>query len=108
MRGALYILDGRIPMEVALEGDWADWMRRNERHVAVTQLNDGVYVSTVFLGVDHSVFGNRPILFETLVFGGQLDGEMDRYFTWEEAEAGHAAMVERVRNADPSQEHHES
>lgn len=55
-------------------------------------------VSTVWLGMDHG-FGefSRPIIFETLVFGGPLDQEMDRYATIYEAEEGHKAMVKRVR-----------
>lgn len=32
---------------------------------------------------------------ETMVFGGPLDAEMERYSTWDEAVAGHAAMVAR-------------
>jgi len=51
-------------------------------------------VSTVFLGLDHSFEENEPpILFETLVFNGNLDGEMRRYHTWEEAVKGHNNMV---------------
>lgn len=54
---------------------------------------DEVTVSTVFLGLDHRMFGEGPpILFETLVFGGPNDGRMERYCTWEEAERGHKVM----------------
>lgn len=60
----------------------------------------GISVSTVFLGMDHSYSDlGPPILFETLVFGGSCDGNMDRYATWAAAEAGHAAMVEEARAA---------
>jgi hypothetical protein len=38
-------------------------------------------------------------LFETMVFGGPLNGEMDRYATWDEAEAGHKAMLDAVVKA---------
>lgn len=54
-------------------------------------------VSTVWLGRDHRFGGDGPpIIFETLVFGGPLDGEMDRYCTEAEATAGHRAMVDRL------------
>lgn len=57
-----------------------------------------IMVSTVFLGLDHSFRDHGPpILFETLVFNGPLRDEMERYATWDEADAGHKAMVERVR-----------
>jgi hypothetical protein len=52
-------------------------------------------VSTVFLVINHGFHGENK-WFETMVFGGDLDGEQDRYTTWEEAEHGHAAMVARV------------
>ena len=56
----------------------------------------------LFTGLDHSFrSGNSPpVLYETLVFGGSLDGEMDRYSTFEEAVSGHRRMVARVQNQD--------
>lgn len=91
---------------------WARWFETHteERVVARETVAEDVEVLTVFLGIDHSyitVFlgidhsflGGPPVLYETLVFGGEMDGEMDRYHTRDEAEAGHAAMVERVRAA---------
>lgn len=70
----------------------------SNRKVASNEF-DGVIVSTVFLGLDHSFGGETPILFETLVFNGPMDGEMERYTTWDEAEIGHAKMCERVKSA---------
>lgn len=98
-----YILEGKraVPVESALT--WGKWFEKNraQRQVCVDMLPDGVRVSTVFLGLDHSFGAGPPLLFETLVFEGPMDGEMDRYSTWDEAERGHAAMVERVRAALP-------
>jgi len=73
----------------------------SRRRVAVTDdVDKMVRVSTVFLGIDHGHgMTDQPILFETMVFGGPLDGEMDRYATWDEAIAGHAAMVEQVKGS---------
>ena len=31
-----------------------------------------------------------------MVFGGEHDQDCDRYTTWEQAEAGHKATVERI------------
>lgn len=50
-------------------------------------------VSTVFLGLDHNLYG-PPHLFETMIFGGEHDGYQERYSTWAEAETGHARTVE--------------
>jgi hypothetical protein len=35
-----------------------------------------------------------------MVFGGRLDGETERYVSWEEAEEGHRRVVERVRASE--------
>lgn len=74
---------------------WAKMFEGN-RHVADETIG-GARVSTVFLGLDHSFCGGRPLLFETMVFGGALDQEQERCSTWDEAEKMHAAMVERVK-----------
>src|SRR3990167_5954569 len=80
---------------------WAKWFEkaRHDRVVARTNVVPGSDVSTVFLGLDHQWGDGPPLIFETMVFGGPLDQETERYSTWEEAEAGHAQMVERVRRA---------
>ena len=70
------------------------WARIVARH----RLADGVEISTVFLGLNHAwTIDGPPVVFETRVFGGPLDGQQDRYYTFGEAEAGHAEMVARVR-----------
>lgn len=49
------------------------------RRVAEDEISDDVTVSTVFLGLDHSFgSGGPPVLWETMVFGGPLDGEQER------------------------------
>jgi len=79
---------------------WAHWFESSSRTVERTKLGDEVEVSTVFLGMDHNFGGKgKPVLWETLVFGGPMDGEMDRYTSEEEARAGHQRMVERVKKA---------
>jgi hypothetical protein len=95
-----YKLEGHevIPVDDLLE--WAHWFETAKRHVAYNEIDGNVQVSTVFLGLDHSFGGlGRPVLFETMVFGGPLNGEQERYCTWDEAEAGHKAILEKVRTA---------
>ena len=92
-----YILRGHELVPVDSIQEWAKWFETADRHVALDELPNG-RVSTVFRGLDHCFMpGGRPLLFETMVFGGPLDQEQERYSTWEEAEAGHAAMVERIK-----------
>jgi len=51
------------------------------------------FVSTVFLGLDHSFGSGPPILFETWIQGGPLNDRMERYTTWGEAVAGHTSFL---------------
>ena len=52
-------------------------------------------VSTVFLGLDHNHGEGEPILFETMIFGGERDQDQWRYKTWEEAVKGHSNVVKQ-------------
>lgn len=57
-----------------------------------------VEVSTVWLGLDHNWWPDRPPkIFETMIFGGDLDLERWRYSTEEEARAGHAETCRLVQ-----------
>jgi hypothetical protein len=70
---------------------WANWMETADRTVACDTLDDGVRVSTVFLGTDHNWTSHGPpILWETMIFGGPHDEAMWRYASLDEAVAGHA------------------
>jgi len=67
-----------------------------------TQVGD-VEVSTVWLGLDHNYYDDGPpLIFESMVFGGEYDDYMDRYSTWEQAQAGHDRIVAALRkNENP-------
>ena len=97
--GQWMLRDGQ-PVPATDSMEWAEWMETSsaERRVAKTEIGE-VKVSTVFLALDHSFGGSAPVLWETLVFGGPLDGEMERYTSRDKAVAGHAAMVKRVEAA---------
>jgi hypothetical protein len=97
-----YMLDeNHVP--VRLPGDHAAWPKNvdaeEQRRVARTRLN-GYTVSTVFLGIDHNHGSSGPpILFETMVFGGNQESEYQvRTSTWADAQAEHGAACERVAN----------
>lgn len=48
-----------------------------------------VRISTVFLGLDHNWGSGRPLLFETMIFGGPLNEQCWRTATWNEAQLAH-------------------
>lgn len=83
-----YILDNKCAVECNDILKWGMWFEKADRHVAKTEKED-IQVSTVFLGIDHSFGDGPPLLFETMIFGGEHDGDQWRYSTWEEAEKGH-------------------
>ena len=88
-----YVLRGHevVPVDQAI---WAQRFEISNRRVAHTRAA-GLEVSTVFLGLDHRHGGGGPpLVFETMIFGGALDGHQWRYATWAEAEAGHRAAVD--------------
>lgn len=59
-------------------------------------------VSTVWLEFNHEYRpAHPPLIFETMVFGGKWDTEMDRYSTEEQAMRGHLATVDRLRAGRP-------
>lgn len=74
----------------------ANLFEKKNRRIAFTEI-DAVQVSTVFLGIDHS-FGDddEPILFETMVFGGDHNESCYRYATKKEALIGHGNIVKMV------------
>lgn len=67
--------------------------------LARTNLPDGRWVSTVWLGLDHRFEEGTPLIFETMVFPKDSWAELDcnRYSSEEAALAGHEAMVGKWR-----------
>lgn len=61
-------------------------------------LENGLWISTVWLGLDHNYGEGRPLIFETMVFkkkGDWSELDMDRYSTEKEAIKGHERMVKK-------------
>jgi len=101
-RPLFYGRDGK-PMTVAAYG-----ASRSEQDVHVADTYIGEYwVSTVWLGTDHSFGSGPPLIFETMIFvrtegdtrvGAEgFDGWMDRYATEAAALAGHDQACAMVR-----------
>lgn len=93
-----YKLVGKVPTPCSMS-ELADAFNNDSRILKKTRIGD-VEVSTVFLCIDHSFSDTaQPILFETLVFGGKLDGEVNRYSDYDKALEGHEEMCQMVRDA---------
>jgi hypothetical protein len=82
---------------------WGLWFE-NVRNRIVAQDRDerpgapDVMVSTVFLGLDHNFGGGGPpVLWETMILGGPLDGYQRRYSSRAAALEGHAEACALMR-----------
>lgn len=93
-----YILEGKKAVECKNLIKWAQWLEKSDRRVALDEQN-GIRVSTVFLGLDHSFGDGKLQIFETMIFGGSHDEDCGRYATWAEATAGHRKMCKIAFNS---------
>src|ERR1041385_6620695 len=100
MMGRYYLLDENhqpVPTDLMT---WARMFEKDDVWRVAADMIGECHVSTVFLGLDHGFDATKPpVLFETMTFGGPLEQEQERYCTWDEAMAGHAAMCAKVRAA---------
>ena len=111
--GPMYYDREGKPMDGVLR--WAKLLE-DPAYKRVAETTVGPYwVSTVWLGLDHSFLGyGPPLIFETMVFhsadGSMLgdDEYMERYSTEEQALAGHEHIVEMIRVLDNTIIVHES
>jgi hypothetical protein len=95
-----YILDANGQPQP--EGDlltWAQWMGTGDNQILKREQVRHVRVSTIFRGLSHGLNDTEPVLFETMVFGGKLDGLCERYASRADALSGHANVVARVSEA---------
>ena len=96
-----YILKGGFPVKAPNLLVWALWFENSQnRIVEHTTLLDGeVEVSTIFLGLDHGwTWGEpgTPVLYETIIFGGDHSNYQERYCTRRQAKEGHKKAIELV------------
>jgi hypothetical protein len=95
-----YDIDGNALTGWPLTNDDPDGFR-----IGDDDLPGGVRVSTVHLTLDHQWNKDgAPLIFETMVFGGEHDEWQCRYATKENAAAGHKATVAWVLHEGPEPE----
>lgn len=73
--------------------DLPSWIKLSNHHeyrvVNFDKIND-VTISTVWLGLNHQFDPSLPpLIFETMIFGGEHNDYQERYSTEEEAQTGH-------------------
>lgn len=103
-----YILDENgkpIPEPDLLK--WAQWFEDTKQRVVQQDHIGDIFVSTVFLGLDHAfVYDDvhEPVLWETMIFKDtDWSGDFQRRYTsLNDAIAGHMEAVEMVKANDKS------
>ena len=100
----MYILDENgNPKKLGYDcktGEWAEFMMNTGKRQLAKDLLGDVLISTVFLGIDHNYAGtSEPVLWETMIFGGQHAGYQKRYTSKEQALEGHKEAVELVKGS---------
>jgi hypothetical protein len=117
-----YILKDREVVPSNLD-EWAQWLENEagHRHIGSTHIEPllsaldrfilmaycwlmrrkprDIWVSTVFLGLDHRYGDGPPLVFETMIFDGPHDGYQTRASTYDEAMAQHEEAVKLARSA---------
>ena len=119
MSSDYYILDDQgNPVREPDLLKWGRWFEQTKKRIVKQEQIGDVWISTVFLGLDHSFHPDGPpILWETMTFRGDRKKKktvklMGHELTtsaaeseecqrcsgnWEQAEAMHQDMVERVK-----------
>lgn len=101
-----YILDNNHNPVCKPVLEAAKWMEDNLHRKVVKQdrfedeNGEEIFVSTVFLALDHSFPWNEdkePILWETMIFGGEHDQYQERYTSYKDALEGHEKALNLVK-----------
>lgn len=101
-----YKLVGHTAVPCESTEEWAEWYESTFKkdgpsRIVKRTILGRVWVSTVFLGLDHRFGEGPPLLFETMIFGlpegHALYQFQDRCSTWEEAEQMHEAACMDLR-----------
>ena len=102
-----YLLDeNKKPYKVSLEESYKMYEDPAMKIVQQDKLDNGMFVSTVFLGMDHSWEiepNHEPVLWETMIFrdlddSGMSDIYMQRYTSYEDAIEGHKHALELAKS----------
>lgn len=93
-----FILKYRKPVPEPDLYKWGKWFENTYRYVRKTYIDD-IFISTVFLGLDHSFSSQEyPILFETMIFrNGESFDYQTRCQTWRQALKMHWQAVKWVK-----------
>ena len=89
MSNQYYKLEGQSVVALESFMEWSLWISDANTTVMINEIHNCI-ISTNFVGINLQLCNcNKPMVFETLVMGGVLDGKRNFYPTWDEAIQGH-------------------
>lgn len=92
-----YILDRNNKPIKSNTYEFDKWSNKNPtKRIVKQEYIEDIYISTVFLGLDHSYNSTIPILWETMIFGGKHDQYQVRYSSYKDALKGHQIALNLV------------
>lgn len=94
-----YILKHRRPIPCDDLIKWGKWFNQShKRRVRSTYINN-LWISTVFLGIDHQWGDGPPLLFETMLFNQHEEEPAftARCTTWREALRQHRDVITHIK-----------
>jgi hypothetical protein len=100
-----YILDDENNPVPSTITDYVKWEEDNlEKRIVKQEYIGDIRVSTVFLGLDHAWIGETPILWETMIFGGEYDQYQVRYTSYDAALQGHEIALSLIKTNKDDEE----
>ena len=90
---------GMLAAAIAVSNETTTVQNHPNRIKLAKDIIGDMEISTIFLGIDHNNFGLRgkPLLFETMIFGGDKDEKQWRWHTWKEAKKGHKRIISELK-----------
>ena len=107
-----YVLEGTTPIQEPSLEKWRQWYATADRTVQhteipvteqnrfrfkISEVDCTIKVTTVFLGVDHALLQERPLLYVTKITGGPYDQRQQWTSSWKEALLEHDFNVRAVQ-----------
>ena len=92
-----YVLDRDNTVQLAENFDtWMSWVRKNhERMEVALTVYPHCHIRTMFLGVEaNGEDRSPPAVFETVIIGGEHDGQATPAADWAQARHNHARLCE--------------
>ena len=80
--------------------EWVKLFENKDYKIVAQDTVNGYFISTVWLGLDHSFDGGKKLIFETMVFPSKENLSEEycaRYSTLGDAEVGHKRIVEKYK-----------